>query len=291
MKTVLRLVAPLALLMLAGCMSFTVREDQWLRPEALAIDPAALKRMEAASGREAEAVALTTSDGTNLRGLFVHDESPRPVAFYLGGDNFKVAKHGLLVAPAFIDAGMDIFMLDYRGYGASEGEPTIEHLMADAALALDYLRQRRPGVPVIVHGYSMGSFVAAELASRAPVDGLVLESAATNVAAWVGLQVPWYGKPFVRIHLTESLQVQSNIERIQRYRGPLLILTGGADRITPSAMSAELLGASASPERCRELVEIPSAGHGDLLLHPQAWAGYRRMLDGIAACRAVAALR
>lgn len=184
---------------LAGCATYKVQEDNWFRPGALPLESAALAGLELPAGFVAEPVAIMAADDTVLRGLHVHRSGPRPTVFYLGGDSFMIARQGLAVAAELSRQGMDVFMLDYRGYGGSEGTPSITALMADAEIGLAYLR-RTGAATVIVHGVSMGSFVGAELAVRQPIEGLVLESTATSVRDWADHQVPWYGKPVGGAH-------------------------------------------------------------------------------------------
>ena len=275
-----RLAALLICAGLAGCATFKVQEDNWFNPVALPLESAALAGLELPAGLVAEPVTITAADGTVLRGLHVHGPSPRPTVFYLGGDSFMVARQGLSIAALLSRQGMDVFMLDYRGYGGSEGKPTIAALMADAEVGLAYLR--RVGTEtVIVHGISMGSFVVAELAVRQPIDALVLESTATSVRDWADHQVPWYGKLFVKIELVAALESQSNQQRLARYRSPLLLLAGGKDKKTPADMARALLIGSATGELCRELVVVREAGHGDVLRFEAAQAAYRRLIDRI----------
>ena len=266
---------------LAGCVTFKVQEDYWFNPGALPLESSALAGLELPAGLVAEPVMITATDGTVLRGLHVHGPAPRPTVFYLGGDSFMIARDGLDIAAGLSrQGGMDVFMLDYRGYGGSEGKPTIPALMADAEVGLAYLRRIGTSI-VIVHGFSMGSFVGAELAVRQPIEALVLESTATSIRDWADHQVPWYGKLVVKIELAAALESQSNQQRLARYRSPLLLLAGGKDKKTPADMARALLIGSATGELCRELVVVREAGHGDVLRFEAAQAAYRRLLDRI----------
>jgi pimeloyl-ACP methyl ester carboxylesterase len=75
-------------------------------------------------------------------------------------------------------------MFDYRGSGRSSGVPTIAALKADALQVFDQVNARYPG-RVVLHGQSLGSFVAAYVAQQRPAArGMVLESTTTNVRDW-----------------------------------------------------------------------------------------------------------
>ena len=263
---------------LSGCIKFQVKEDYWLNPGAVAIDEARLRELGLPEGYKLERVEIRTADGTRLRGLHLRAPTPVPTVYYFGGDNFMLGRHGLEVAAELARQGVGVFVLDYRGYGESEGKPSLDTLMADPEAGLAELR-RRGAQRVILHGMSMGSFIAAELANRQPVEGLVLESTATTVRDWAKYQVPWYAKPFVRIQLAAALENQSNTARLTRYDGPLLLLAGGRDKITPAKMARKLFESSATPLACRELLVAPEGGHGGLLSFEPAQAAYRRLRD------------
>jgi len=118
----------------------------------------------------------------------------------------------------------------------------------------------------------MGSVVAAHLATNRPINGLVLESSATTVRDWARGLIPWYARPFVRVQTSEVLARENNVARLQSYRGPLLLLVGENDRITPPRLSEVLYRASATPEADRVLILVPGAGHTGLLLENAAAA-------------------
>ena len=263
-----------------GCVSFHVAEDNWFHPHASELDDDALMAMPLPAGYAADRVSFNATDGTQLAALHVHGNDRAPTVFYLGGDSFRISEQGLDIAARLAALGANVFMMDYRGYGGSQGDPSIEGLMADAEAALALLRQRADGnaPTIIVHGFSMGSFIAAEIATRREIEGLILESTATSVRDWADHQVPWYGKPFVSIELAESLESQDNVARVRKYSGPLLLIAGGNDAKTPAVMSRDLLAASATPRSCRRLLEIEAAGHGDALTHAAAREGYREFL-------------
>lgn len=278
MCRVLALFVILACVVLAGCIHYRVREDNWFHPSRLPLPAQDLEALNVALEPVAERVEVIAVDGVYLRGLWVHSPDAAVTVYYLGGDSFVVANDGVAIAKSITSAGANVFMLDYRGYGGSDGTPEIASLMSDAEAGLAWLRAKG-AKRVVVHGFSMGSFVAAELALRQAVEGLVLESTATNVRTWARHQVPWFAKPFVRIDLPPVLEAQSNLERLQTYSGPLLLLAGGHDRITPVSMARTLADRSVSA--CKKLVEIKAAGHGDVLHHALAREAYLQLLAAI----------
>ena len=99
-------------------------------------------------------------------------------------------------------AGSSVLMIDYRGYGKSAGRPSEKGLFADAEAAYQYLmknsmKNSRPE-QVIVHGESLGTAVAVDLASRRPCGGVVLEAAFTSASDVAGTVLPVIGRLLIR---------------------------------------------------------------------------------------------
>lgn len=206
--------------------------------------------------------------------------SSKGTVLYFGGDGFHIGTGGLPVARFFASLDLGVLLVDYRGYGLSEGTPTIPALKSDAVRAFDLASSLvRTSTPLIVHGFSMGSFIAASLTEQRPVHALVLESTAPSALAWARHQIPWIAKPFVRIDLAEPLPAESNEARLRLYRGYLLLLAGGADDITPPSMAQNLFSTSASPPAKKRLFVSPGAGHGAALFSPGTAAEYERFLN------------
>jgi dipeptidyl aminopeptidase/acylaminoacyl peptidase len=268
------------LLTVSGCVSMRVPENNWFHPGRAALSDSARAAVRLARGATVEEVRFAAADATRLYGLFVRTPGARTTVLYFGGDDFRVATSGLPLAQAASQLGVNAFLVDYRGYGESEGTPTLAALKQDALDAFDTLRRRGDvaGTAIVVHGFSMGSFIGAHVATERPVAGLVLESTATTVRDWARGFIPWYAKPFVRVRIAEALEGESQVARVQRYRGPLLLLVGADDRVTPPAMSRELYHLSATPEATRYLVIVPGAGHGDVLANDDAGMRYAQFL-------------
>jgi uncharacterized protein len=267
-----------------GCLTMRIPDDNWFHPGRAALSDSLVGAARLARGATLQRVWLRAGDSTRLFTLFVRTPGARTTVLYFGGDSFRVASGGLPLARAASLLGVNAVLVDYRGYGESDGVPSLPALQQDALDVFDQVRTMDgvTGTAIVAHGFSMGSFIAAHLATRRPVDGLVLESTATTVRDWAGGFVPWYARPFVRIRMSESLAAESNVERLQRYRGPLLLVVGARDRVTRPWMSRELFRRSATPERDRFLVVVPGAGHGDALNDPAAAARYGEFLHSIA---------
>ena len=159
-------------------------------------------------------------------------------------------------------------MLDYRGYGRSEGRPTEPRLYEAADLAYAALR-RRPGVDparIFIYGRSLGSAVATRTAATHPAAGLILESPFTTAAAMTREHYALLPRFILRLRL-------DNLETIRQVHCPVLVFHGTDDRLVPSAMGMQVAAAAPGPT---EVVLIQGAGHNDT--YDRGDASYRNKL-------------
>jgi uncharacterized protein len=212
--------------------------------------------------------SLTTDDGETLDSwVLLHDEAEATV-LYLGGNGFLMIKSKPLIE-AYSEIPVNLVLFDYRGYGLSSGEPTVRGIQTDAETAYRYSKELMDGDSgsIIVHGHSMGSFLASYLAEKEDVSGYILESPVTEVSEWTRSLIPWVLRPFIRFEIDEIVKAQSNSEKVKLIKAPLLIIGGNSDEITPFKMAEELRGISESGRVT--LVEINGGGHNDLPLYQQ----------------------
>lgn len=210
-----------------------------------------------------EEIFFSSGDATRLNAWFLRHREARGTMLYFGGNGFLLVTSYHIVQ-AMRDLKLNLFMFDYRGYGRSQGRPTVAGLKEDGLAAYEYVRSRLNVDPdrLILHGHSMGAFIALYVAVQRPAAGTVLESPVTDVKDWMGRLVPWFFKPLVSIKIDPALRRESNLERIEKLSSPVLILVGKEDKVTPAAM-AEKLYKHAQTAR-KDLRIIEDAGHNDL---------------------------
>jgi fermentation-respiration switch protein FrsA (DUF1100 family) len=149
----------------------------------------------AALNRPWEDVTFPATDGVRLNGWFfpAATNSPRSrfVVLHCHGNGGNIS-HRLEAATGLLDLGVGVFLFDYRGYGRSAGRPSEEGTYRDAQGAYAWLRGRgNADTNILVFGESLGGAVAAELAQRERVGGLILQSTFTSVPD-VGAELfPW----------------------------------------------------------------------------------------------------
>ncbi|MBM3240844.1 alpha/beta hydrolase [Candidatus Poribacteria bacterium] len=219
-------------------------------------------------------VRFVTPDNIALNGWFIQNEAANGTILYFGGNGFvRVTSYHLI--KAIIDQKVNLFVFDYRGYGANPGTPSVAGLKADGLAAYDFLIQGKKVRPeeLILHGHSLGTFIATFVAAQKEAAGIVLECPITDAKDWTGRLVPWFLKPFVKFQIDAALLENSNLERISQVSQPLLILAGGKDQITPPVMAEKLFEKAKSQNKALKI--IATGGHNDL---PQI-KEYRQVLQ------------
>lgn len=269
----------LVALMLAGCVA-EVRESDLIRPlrgggltaEALA---AAAPAFTLAEHR------IPMPDGASLYAVHLRQPGARATILYFGGNGYTIGRYGAWTAGVFAPLGVDLIIVDHRGYGLSEGSPSAAALQTDALAAFDEAR-RLVGrdTRIVVHGHSLGSFSAGHVAANRRTDGVVLESSATTTEEWVQAGTPGAAKPFIRkVEIADNLRGRGNLEAMPRIEEPVLILVGAKDGTTPPRLAEGLYRASPLPEGRKTLQVVPGAGHTDAMTKPAAIAAYRGFLS------------
>jgi uncharacterized protein len=218
----------------------------------------------------AQDVWLRASDGVRLHAWLVETpvEAPgsRLVTLYLHGNGGNLAhRPGHLREMAA--AGSSVLILDYRGYGKSEGRSTERGLYRDADAAYDYLVGigYGPG-QIVVLGESLGSAVAVDLARRRPCAGLILECPFTSLSDMAATIVPVVGRFFASGFNTRR--------KISGVHAPLLVIHGDLDRTVPYAMGRAVFEAANEP---KSFWTVEGATHTDLV--EVAGPSYRARLE------------
>jgi fermentation-respiration switch protein FrsA (DUF1100 family) len=202
-----------------------------------------------------EDVRIQTSDGVTLHGWMVPcDGSDVTLLFFHGnagniGDRVENLRR-------LHEIGLQVFILDYRGYGLSEGSPSEQGLYKDAQAAYAHLLSRDDvnKERITVFGRSLGGAVAVDLASRVRCQRLILESTFTSAADMAGHILPIL--PLGRL-VTERFDSASKIDKV---RAPLLQFHGTQDEIVPYRLGQKLHALAREP---KEFVPIPGATHND----------------------------
>lgn len=200
-------------------------------------------------------------DGTRLHAWWFPQPGARLVTLFLHGNAGNVT-HRIDHAAEIRRAGSAILVLDYRGYGKSEGRPTESGVYQDADAAYDDLLGMGWTPPhILLHGESLGTAVAVDLASRRPSAGLVLEAPLASVQEIAAGVVPLLGPALARGFESKR--------KIPKVHVPVFVIHGDRDEIIPFLHGQEVFEAANEP---KWLWRVEGAMHNDLLY--QAGAAY-----------------
>jgi alpha-beta hydrolase superfamily lysophospholipase len=188
------------------------------------------------------------NDGLRLKVWAVERPGPRAVV-YFGGNAEDVAMS--LPELEMTSPGWSLYLMNYRGYGGSEGAPTEAGLYADALALFDFVQARHPRVAVM--GRSLGSAVAVHVASEREVDRLILITPFDSFVSVGKAHLPFFP---IRWLLRDRHDAAS---RAGRVRAPVLAVIAGEDEIIPRA-SAEALVSAFAPGLVRTVL-LPGALH------------------------------
>jgi len=189
-------------------------------------------------------IAVSGESAWTLHGWWIPAADPRAkVVLYLHGSDGNVSTSMAGVAP-LRELGYSVFIIDYRGYGASGGHfPSEAGVYQDAQSAWDYLVRERGINPanLFIYGHSLGGAIAIELARRHPeAAGLVMESSFTSIYDMAMLKA---GYALFPVNLLLNQRFDS-IAKVGELRLPVLYVHGTADEIVPFEMGKALFKAT-----------------------------------------------
>ncbi|MCL1049650.1 lysophospholipase [Shewanella abyssi] len=268
----------LGLLMLSACQSISVTEEHFLYPD----DSISQADVDTWGRQQAlEFISISATDGTRLKGALITQPNARFTLIYFGGNQFRFESQGGALAKILSQFDNNLLIMDHRGYGMSEGIPSISALQTDASDIYDYVKSAPSlaKLPVIAHGISLGSMIAGSLADQRPVDGLVLEGSTTTAKAMIDAQVPWYAMPFIELDISDELAKIDNLANIESYSGELLVMVGENDRTTPVSLSKTLYESAATPNK--QLFIAPGKGHGNAIKSELFSVHYKAFIEKV----------
>jgi len=198
-----------------------------------------------------------TEDNTKLHGWFFGAAQPKSAIIFLHGNAANIS--GLLsYVEGWTERDVSVLLIDYRGYGQSEG--SIKHgkdIFLDAEAGVNWLEKQKGFTPsnIILYGQSIGSAPAIELATKQEFQALILEAPFTSTAELSKLH---YG--FNPNKLLGDFAYE-NEKKISGIKCPVFIMHGTQDEVSPFSMGKRLFEAAAEPKM---FFEVSNAMHNDL---------------------------
>jgi len=212
------------------------------------------------SATAVEEVWLEADGDVRVHGLYASAENAFADLLFFHGNAGNLYDR-LENVDVLVAIGFNVLIMDYRGYGKSEGEPSERALYDDGLLAYRYLTEERGVDPsrLVLFGRSLGSTVAIELGTQVSAAVVIVESAFTSAHALARLHYGWLPSVLLRAmsHQFDSLS------KVPDLLAPVLYVHGDVDSIVPVDMGERLYGASADP---KQWYPIRGAGHNDTLI-------------------------
>ena len=252
---------------------------RWREPGMIYYPMRAIDETPAQRGWKFDDVWLTASDGFRINGWWLPATVVAPVpgappdaagtaatttarltVLFFHGNAGNIS-HRFEKLAILRELGANVLIIDYRGYGRSEGKPDESGTYRDAQAAYEYLTKERKVDPraIVVYGESLGSAVAVNLASSTPVGGVVIEEAFTSIGD-VGQRM----FPFLPVRWLVRNKYDT-LSKIGRLNAPLLILHSRDDEYFSMRHAERLLASAREP---KQLVEL-RGGHNDAFLVSQ----------------------
>ena len=210
----------------------------------------------ASIGLNYEDVYIDTDDAIKLHGWFISNTMSQRVLLFFHGNAGNIS-HRLESIKIFHQLGFSVFILDYRGYGQSQGKTTESGTYRDAEAAMNYLLRKR-GInenQITVFGRSLGGAVASYTASKHKVAALILESTFTSAPDMASKVLPW---PIFPLRLISRFSYNTQ-KRLASIQCPILIVHSPEDEIIPFSHGNALYQQALDP---KQMLTI-RGGHND----------------------------
>ena len=274
--------ARIILLLVTGLAGFIMAfEDKFIYFPAKY--PDGFWEVESIPAREGEVIPkiedcqFETSDGVRLHGWFctplrkaggVLEPVPAEMVLLWFHGNAGNISYRYDMIRAMMPLPVQVFIIDYRGYGKSEGKPTEQGLYLDARAAWDFLigERRVPPSRIIIFGKSLGGAPAIDLASKVTPAGLIVQSSFTSAADMAASVLPF----LPRVLLHTKMDSRSKISAVHC---PKLFIHSRADEVIPFELGRRLYEAAPEP---KQFYEVEGAPHNSTYL-----VGGKRYFDAL----------
>ena len=202
-------------------------------------------------------IFFIAADKTRLHGWYCPCDNPRGVVLLAHGNAGHIASRASWLRYLQTKARVSVFIFDYRGYGRSEGAPTVAGVLQDATAARAKLCELAliKDSEMLLMGESLGGAIVVQLAADSPPRGLILQSTFSSLRDVADFHYPKLAWLVPRDKL-------DSMNAITRYRGPLLQSHGDQDQSVPFALGERLFLAA---DGRKKMISIANAGHNDWL--------------------------
>lgn len=238
--------------------------------------PAGNYRLGDILGVPCQDAAFRSIDGKVLHGWYFKQPEAKYTILVCHGQGGNITELETL-ARSLLQTGNSVFLFDYRGYGMSEGVPSLEGLCDDGLGAYRFLTENRLLDPhsIVLYGESLGTGVASYLASRVPSAGLVLQSGFSSLE-----KICREKEDFLAVY-PRQLMPESQFNNLANLKGPhppLLIIHGLKDQTISPLHADELFRETRQP---KQIFLLPQGRHDDIPAQPGYVYAVREFLEGL----------
>lgn len=203
----------------------------------------------------AAAVELTRPDAI-LRGWTVNADAAGPLIVYFGGNAEEVSNH----VPAFAERDATTVLMNYRGFGTSDGKPSEAALVPDAVAVIEWAKERFPNRPLVLFGLSLGSGIATLAAPKVQPDAAILVSPYRSVEDIALSTYPIFP---IRWMLKHPFRAYTAVEHMPR----TLVFAAPNDRVIKFAETQAQVRNLGDKAELRTF----NVAHGEFLSHQPVW--------------------
>ncbi len=209
---------------------------------------------------------IVTEDSVRIETWCLYHEKPEVNIIFFQGNGYNIRFKIPLLNELGKTVQSNIFTFNYRGFGLSEGNPSIDGIVEDGKAAVKYFTSRIDTIhqlPTYLIGYSIGSFVGLKNMNIKQINGIVLISPFTSAEEMIHYlkhkNLPFYKRPFVKLEISNNIYKLDNLSLIKNVNKPILFIHGTDDNFVPPSMSEELYKISEAKKK--KLLLISGANH------------------------------
>lgn len=215
-----------------------------------------------------EDVYIPIKENIKINAWFIPVNNAKYTVLFLHGNAGNISTR-LDKIQLFKEMGVNIFIIDYQGYGQSQGRPSEEAIYIDAKAAYDYLVNTRNIRPeqIILYGESLGSAASINLASEAEIKAVILEGGFSR-----GRDMAKRLYPFLPAFLFPNNF--DSLSKIKKVKSPVLFIHSPDDEIVPINLAKKLYNAAPGP---KDFMEINGSHNTGILDSP------KKFIDSVSA--------
>ena len=205
-------------------------------------------------------IELNCADGTRIHAWYLPHPTSDQALLYCHGNAGNLSHRGNSIVKMRDVLDVSVLIIDYPGYGKSEGIPSEQGCYQAADAAYEWLCEKKNIEPkkILLYGGSLGGGVAVDLASRKEHRGIVLVNTYTTLPD-TACSIYWWAPVPIRALMTNRFD---NISKINKCRRPVMIVHGTDDELIPYSQGERLFAAANEP---KQFVSIPGNTHNDPL--------------------------